>query len=147
MRKTGNLNLKEKHWCKLKVRRSLPFSSWRSWQGCLRCSWVFPPQWRPSPSGTFPGRGHMEGHSWGQQAGQREHNYMGAPKEITWEKWNEKNKTKQKRPKNLLCLLLESLSQVFESALWWHQLLQLVDYSLCLEDGEGQKCYCQWLEM
>lgn len=45
-------------WC------SLPFSSWRSWPGCPRCSWVSPPQWRPGQSGTFPDREHREGHSW-----------------------------------------------------------------------------------
>ena len=42
----------------------LPFSSWRSWPGCPRCSWVSPPRWRPGQSGTFPGREHREGHSW-----------------------------------------------------------------------------------
>lgn len=99
---------------------SLPFSSWRSWPSCLRCSWVFLPQWKPGQWDTFPNRARREDHSW-------------------WENNRHRVLVRQVGFVDLLQnfvlelnSLLQSFSQIFEPPFWWDQLLQLVNQCLCL---------------
>lgn len=73
----------------------LPFSFSRSWPGCPLCSLVFLLQWKPSQSGTFPGKEHMEGHSWSMHVTEGE----------MWLKRSTFVKNKKKSSKNKLTFL------------------------------------------
>lgn len=67
-KQTNNHENLDGHFFLVKLTRqhteSLPFSSWRSWPSCLRCSSVFLPQWKPGQWDTSPDRAHREDHSW-----------------------------------------------------------------------------------